>query len=155
MIPTNLFPFPSHLFGMFLKISIGEYVFKARLHMDEAPVTCERLAAAMPITGKVIQARWSGEAVWLQMNPYCVEAPLENQTIHPGRGELLYYPGGVSEKEILIPYGSACFASKVGTLPGSHFATIVEGAERLREMGERVLWEGAKPIRIEEAGHPP
>jgi hypothetical protein len=134
---------------MFLKISVGEYVFKAVLHRDRAPVTCERLLAAIPITGRVIQARWSGEAVWLQMNPYGVEAPLENQTSHPGRGELLYYPGGVSEKEILIPYGSACFSSKVGMLPGSHFATIVEGADRLAEMGEKVLWEGAKPIRIE------
>ncbi|MFH0850790.1 MAG: DUF3830 family protein [Candidatus Bathyarchaeota archaeon] len=134
---------------MFLKISIGDYVFKARLHIDKASVTCERLVAALPITGRVIQARWSGEAVWLQMDPYGVEAPLENHTSHPGRGELLYYPGGVSEKEILIPYGSACFASKGGMLPGSHFATIVEGLDRLREMGERVLWEGAKEIRIE------
>lgn len=136
---------------MFLKISIGEYVFKAILHMDKAPVTCERLVEALPITGRVIQARWSGEAVWLQMDPYGVEAPLENHTSHPGRGELLYYPGGVSEKEILIPYGSACFASKVGMLRGSHFATIVEGLDRLREMGEGVLWEGAKPIRIESS----
>ena len=79
---------------MFLKISIGEYVFKARLHMDEAPVTCERLVAAMPITGKVIQARWSGEAVWLQMDPYGVEAPLENQTSHPGRGGAPLLPWG-------------------------------------------------------------
>jgi len=134
---------------MFLKISIGDYVFKAVLHVDEAPVTCERLLGVMPITGRVIQARWSGEAVWLQMDAYGVEAPLENQTSHPGRGELLYYPGGVSEKEILIPYGSTCFASKVGVLPGSHFATIVDGLDRLREIGERVLWEGAKPIRIE------
>jgi len=137
---------------MSLRITIGEYVFKAALHRDRAPVTCERLLAAMPITGRVIQARWSGEAVWLQMDPYDVEAPLENQTSHPGRGELLYYPGGVSEKEILIPYGSACFSSKVGMLPGSHFATVVEGAERLGGMGEKVLWEGAKPIRIEHFG---
>ncbi len=140
---------------MFLKITVGEYVFKVKLHRDRAPVTCGRLIDAMPITGSVIQARWSGEAVWLQMDPYGVEAPLENQTSHPGRGELLYYPGGVSEKEILIPYGSTCFASKVGTLPGSHFATIVEGADRLAEMGERVLWEGAKPIRIEAVDQPP
>jgi hypothetical protein len=134
---------------MFLKIIIGEYVFKARLHRDEVPVTCERLLSVMPITGRVIQARWSGEAVWLQMDPYGVEAPLENQTSHPRWGELLYYPGGVSEKEILIPYGSACFSSKFGMLSGSHFATIVEGLDRLREMGERVLWEGSKPVRIE------
>ncbi|MGW8178333.1 MAG: DUF3830 family protein, partial [bacterium] len=55
----------------------------------------------------------------------------------------------VSEKEILIPYGSACFASKFGLLPGNHFATIVEGVELLEKMGEQVLWEGAQSIRIE------
>jgi len=37
----------------------------------------------------------------------------------------------------------------VGQLPGSHFASIVEGAERLAEMGERTLWEGAQEIVIE------
>jgi hypothetical protein len=133
----------------YVNIRIGEHRFKAELHVDETPETCRRILEALPITGRVIQARWSGEAVWLQMDPYGVEAPLENQTSHPSKGELLYYPGGVSEKEILIPYGSACFASKVGQLPGSHFATIVEGTEWLADMGEKTLWEGAQEISIE------
>ena len=85
------------------------------------------LLAKLPINGKAIQARWSGEAAWLQMDPYGVEAPQENATSYPGPGQLIYYPGGVSEKEILIPYGSACFSSKFGLLPGNHFATIVKG----------------------------
>jgi hypothetical protein len=134
---------------MLLKITIGEYVFKARLHTDRAPETCRLLLEKMPIKGKAIQARWSGEAAWLQMDPYDVKAPQENATSYPGPGQLLYYPGGVSEKEILIPYGSACFASKFGLLPGNHFATIVEGFELLEEMGNSVLWEGAQPIKIE------
>ena len=134
---------------MIIKVTIGNYVFKAKLHQDKAPETCRLLLAKMPITGKAIQARWSGEAAWLQMDPYGVEAPQENATSYPGPGQLLYYPGGVSEKEILIPYGSACFASKFGLLPGNHFATIVEGMELLEKMGEQVLWEGAQSIRIE------
>lgn len=132
-----------------LKLTIGEYVFKAEMHTEKAPETCRLLGETMPITGKVIQARWSGEAAWLQMDPYRIEAPQENATSYPGRGQILYYPGGVSEKEILIPYGSACFASKFGLLPGNHFATIVEGHELLDEIGRRVLWEGAQSIKIE------
>jgi hypothetical protein len=134
---------------MMLKLTIGEYVFKAEMHTEKAPETCRLLGETMPITGKVIQARWSGEAAWLQMDPYRIEAPQENATSYPGRGQILYYPGGVSEKEILIPYGSACFASKFGLLPGNHFATIVEGHELLDEIGRRVLWEGAQSIKIE------
>lgn len=135
---------------MMLKITIGEHIFKAKLHTDKAPETCRLLLEKMPIIGKAIQARWSGEAAWLQMDSYMIEAPQENATSYPGPGQLLYYPGGVSEKEILIPYGSACFASKFGLLPGNHFATVVEGVEQLEKMGDNVLWMGAQSIKIEK-----
>ncbi len=132
-----------------IQIKIGNFTFQARLLKTKAPKTCEALKNVLPIEGRVIQARWSGESVWLQMDPYKVEIPFENQTSHPSIGHLLYYPGGLSEKEILIPYGATCFASKVGILPGSHFASITEGIDRLRDMGEQVLWKGAQAIYIE------
>lgn len=132
-----------------INLTIGEHVFKAKLHTDKAPETCSLLLEKMPIKGKAIQARWSGEAAWVQMDPLGIEAPQENATSYPGPGQLLYYPGGVSEKEILIPYGSAIFASKFGLLPGNHFATIVEGVEFLEKMGETVLWKGAQDIKLE------
>ena len=135
---------------MKIRITIGKIKFIAKMHLDRAPETCRLLLEKMPITGKVIQARWSGEAAWLQMDPYGIEAPQENATSYPGQGQILYYPGGVSEKEILIPYGSACFASKFGLLPGNHFATVIEGNELLEIMGEKVLWDGAQSIRIEK-----
>jgi hypothetical protein len=132
-----------------LRVTIGGITFVAELLEDEAPETCRALIAALPIEGRVIQARWSGEAAWLPMDEYEIKVRLENATSHPSRGDLLYYPGGISEKELLIPYGSACFGSRVGQLQGNHFATIVEGAGRLGEMGRKVLWEGAQGIRIE------
>ena len=51
---------------------------------------------------------------------------------YPNPGEIIFYPGGVSETEILIAYGYVAFASKAGALAGNHFATIVEGNENLR-----------------------
>ncbi|MFP3951968.1 MAG: DUF3830 family protein [Candidatus Bathyarchaeia archaeon] len=134
-----------------LRLTIDGYEFEAEMHEKDAPETCRKLKGALPITGQVIQARWSGEAVWLKMDPQDIEVPLENQTSYPGKGELLYYRGGVSEKELLIPYGSARFASKVGLLPGNHFATIIRGTKELSEMGEKVLWNGSQKIRIEIA----
>jgi len=131
-----------------LRLEIGGIEFKAKL-LEEAPRTCEAILAALPIEGEVIQARWSGEAAWLPMDQWGIDVPLENHTSHPSRGDLLYYPGGVSEREMLITYGSALFSSRVGQLQGNHFATIVEGSDMLAEMGRRVLWEGAQRILIE------
>jgi hypothetical protein len=133
--------------GIVLKIS-GQR-FGARLLESEAPRTCEAFLTRLPIEGRVIHARWSGESVWFPMDPVGIDVPAENQTCHPSRGDLLYYPGGVSEKELLIPYGSAVFSSKVGLLQGNHFANITEGLYKLPEMGRKVLWEGAQKIRIE------
>ena len=59
----------------------------------------------------------------------------ENATCYPQPGEILLYPGGVSETEILLAYGCVSFASKAGQLAGNHFATIVEGNENLRPLG--------------------
>jgi len=134
-----------------LSMTIGGIPFSAELLEEEAPETCRAFLRALPIRGRVIQARWSGEAAWLPMDEWGIDVPPENHTSHPSRGDLLYYPGGISEKEMLIPYGSAFFGSKVGQLRGNHFATIVEGADGLREMGDKVLFEGAQEIVIEEA----
>jgi len=134
-----------------IQIDIGGIDFIAELLEKEAPETCRAIREALPIEGKVIQARWSGEAVWFPMNALGIEVIQENATSHPSRGDILYYPGGKSEKEMLIPYGSALFSSKVGQLQGNHFATVVEGANRLDEMGNKVLWDGAQNIRIELA----
>jgi hypothetical protein len=56
----------------------------------------------------------------------------------------------VSERELLLAYGPTSFASKAGALAGNHFATVIEAAEQLRELGRRTLWEGAQAIRVTE-----
>jgi len=73
----------------------------------------------------------------------------ENDTQIPKPGQILLYPSGISETEILIPYGETVFASKAGPLRGNHVLTIVEGGEQLSELGRRVLWLGAQPIVFE------
>jgi hypothetical protein len=69
-------------------------------------------------------------------------------------GELLLYPGGISETEILIAYGATRFASKAGQLAGNHFLTLVSGAEHLKELGHLALWQGAQAIAFREVQSP-
>lgn len=80
-----------------------------------------------------------------------IDVPWESNTSHPAPGQLLVYPGGISEMEFLFPYGATSFASKVGQLAGNHFATVIEGAEHLADLGRLALWEGAQDFTIEEA----
>jgi hypothetical protein len=134
-----------------LRITVGEFEFAARLEEDNAPKSVAALRNLLPLESRLVQARWSGEAGWI---PLGWELDLgvgpENANSYPAPGELLLYPGGLSEVEILFPYGATCFASKMGQLAGNHVATIVEGNEQLAELGHRVLWEGAQPARVEE-----
>jgi hypothetical protein len=73
----------------------------------------------------------------------------ENHTSYPHPGQMIVYPGGISETEILLAYGAVHFASKLGQLAGNHFITLTSNLDKLYEFGRAVLYEGAKPIRIE------
>jgi hypothetical protein len=131
-----------------LAIEVGPHRFMARLEWDRAPETCRRFRSLLPFANKVIHSRWSGEAVWIPLGDFDTGLGLENHTAHPSRGDVLLYPGGISETEILFAYGSSCFASKMGMLAGNHFLTVTEGLESLEAMGRQVLWEGAQDIRF-------
>ena len=135
-----------------LAITAGRFRFVARLEEDAAPKTIATLRTLLPLRSQLVQARWSGESAWVPMG-YDLELGLgpENANSYPAAGELLLYPGGLSEVEILFPYGATCFASTMGQLAGNHFGTIVEGNDQLSELGRIVLWEGAQPIVFEEA----
>ena len=125
--------------------------FIARLEAQLAPKTCAKFESMLPLQTQIIQARWSGEAAWIPFGELDLDLGYENHTSHPAPGHLLLYPGGVSETEILFPYGSTMFASKAGQLAGNHFATLYEGNERLKELGELVLWKGAQEISFTES----
>jgi len=131
---------------MNVEIKVGDLRFLARLETDAAPRTCHAFQSILPLQTQLIQARWSGEAAWIPFGELDLGIGYENHTSYPGPGQLLLYPGGISETEILFPYGWTLFASKAGQLAGNHFATIFEGNERLKELGERVLWKGAQEI---------
>jgi len=132
-----------------LLITAGPLTFTARLEEADAPETCAAFSKLLPFRSKIIHARWSGEAAWIPLGDFSLGVGYENHTSHPAPGDILFYPGGYSETEILFPYGGARFASKLGQLAGNHFLTVIEGREKLRELGRLVLWEGAQDVLFE------
>lgn len=121
----------------------------ARLETGLAPMTCAAFLNLLPYRQKIIQARWSGESAWIPLGDFKLNVGIENSKAKPAPGEILFYPGGISETEILFPYGLTTFACKFGPLSGNHFLTIIDGLELLPQLGEVVLREGAQHILFE------
>ena len=134
-----------------LTVTIGTLEFAARLEFQRAPRTSAAFQARLPFEGQLIHARWSGEAGWVALGDYELGVTYENATSHPAAGQVLWHPPGLSEAELLVPYGNACFSSRVGQLAGNHFLTIVDPDGGLAEVGRRLLWEGAQPIQFAAA----
>jgi Protein of unknown function (DUF3830) len=132
-----------------IRITAGTYTFGARLEMKRAPKTCTKFVSLLPYRQRIIHVRWSGEACWIPLGELDVGLGHENATSYPAPGEVILYPGGISETEILVAYGSVSFASKAGPLAGNHFLTITDGRENLAALGHLTLWEGAQQIVFE------
>ena len=131
-----------------LLISAGPFKFQARFETALAPRTCEIFERLLPYQQRVIHVRWSGEAVWIPLGETNLGVPAENQTSFPAPGQIILYPGGLSETEILLAYGGVSFSSKVGQLAGNHFITITSALDDLPKLGKLVLWQGAQELRI-------
>jgi hypothetical protein len=131
-----------------ITIVAGGLTFRARLEVAAAPRTVAALQRLLPLTSRIIHVRWSGEAGWVPLCELDLGLGPENATSYPHPGEILLYPGGVSETEILIAYGRVRFASKAGQLAGNHCATIEAGHDQLGQLGQKLLWGGAQEISI-------
>jgi Protein of unknown function (DUF3830) len=130
-----------------LRITVGPFVFAADF-ARAAPRTVGRFESLLPFRSRLVHARWSGEACWIPMGDLDLGLGYENATSYPRPGELLLHPGGISETEILFPYGAVRFASRVGQLAGNHFLTILGSPEPMAELGRIALWEGAQDIEF-------
>lgn len=127
-------------------IVIDGYKFEAVFEEGKSPKTCDIFRDVMPFESEVVHVRWSGEGMWIPLGDRDFSVDYEDATSYPAPGQVLLYPKGKSETEILIAYGSVQFASKAGTLAGNHFASITSDLEKLKEIGISTLWEGKKSI---------
>ena len=134
-----------------LRVIAGPFEFDAKLEREDAPLTCAAFEERLPFISKVVHVRWSGEGVWMPLGDMQFGVGYENHTSYPAPGQIILYPGGISETEILLAYGGVHFACKMGQLAGNHFLTLTSGLENLRELGRLALWNGAQDIRFEKA----
>ena len=133
-----------------IRIKAGPYAFEARFEEEAAPKTCARFKKLLPYKERIIHVRWSGEGCWIPLGDLDLGLDYENHTSFPAPGQIILYPGGISETEILLAYGGVRFASKVGQLAGNHFLTITKGNENLLALGKLCLWQGAQDILFEQ-----
>lgn len=133
-----------------IRIVAGPYTFEARFEEEAAPKTCALFRTLLPYRERIIHVRWSGEGCWIPLGDTDFGLPFENATCYPAPGDLILYPGGYSETELLLAYGAVNFASKLGQLAGNHFLTITKGRENLYPLGTKTLWEGAQDILFEK-----
>jgi hypothetical protein len=134
-----------------LVIHAGDYTFQACFEEQRAPKTVAAFRKAMPFHSEMVHVRWSGEGVWLPLGDLNFGVDYENHTSYPAPGQVILYPGGISETEILVAYGGVHFASKMGQLAGNHFITITSDLDKLYELGRTVLYKGAQKVRFEAA----
>ena len=134
-----------------LHVKAGPYAFEARMEEELAPKTCVKFASLLPYRAQIIHVRWSGEACWIPLGELDLGLTYENHTSYPAPGDMILYPGGISETEILLAYGGVRFAGKVGQLAGNHFLTVTKGRENLAALGKLTLWHGAQDILFERA----
>lgn len=133
-----------------LSIRVGQLNLFAEWEADAAPGTCELFRNLLPLKMKIIHCSWSGEGVWVPLRKWEMQWRRENETSHPKPGQLLLYPGGQSEPELLIPCGACIFNSRFGILKGNHFATIAEGMDDLIQLHQSLLSQGAQDCTIEK-----
>lgn len=111
-----------------------------------------RLTQMLPFRGHLIHARWSGEAIWSPLSTVWASRSIlepEHATGQPEPGEVLLFPGGRSEPELLFAYGATRFASKAGPLEGNPVLRIQDDLAQLMELGRAILLLGAMELRID------
>ena len=135
-----------------VRITIGTRSWRARLRRDLAPASCARLEELLPYRGRVLHARWSGEAFWAPLTPVWPAASIlapESAEVRPKPGDILLFAGTRSEPELLFPYGACRFACKAGALAGNPVLSLEDPPGVLADIGEDLLRSGAMDLSIE------
>jgi hypothetical protein len=127
-------------------MTVDGETFEAALLDERAPRSCAWFCSILPWEQQLVHVRWSGEACWIPLGSLKLDVGMEDATCYPAAGEILLYPGGASETEILLPYGATRFYSKAGALAGNPILQLRGDLTRWRKIAKDTLLSGAKQI---------
>ena len=132
---------------------------RARLLWDDAPVTCEALAAALPVRGQSHHAIYSGSECVLLL-PDVLRLAKENATSDVKRGQVAFtWMEAGAAYGVEHDFAEVCWFYDIDAQPRmwggevevNVFAEIEEPAEDFYRVCFRMRREGVKPCGIELA----
>ncbi|QLH16992.1 DUF3830 family protein (plasmid) [Paracoccus pantotrophus] len=128
----------------------GRFRLSGVLLQDQAPETCNWFLGRLPLAATMLQAAWSGMAVFSDLDGEGRGVPFENITSYPAVGSVLMYPGNMQGNagELYIPYGGNRFSCPIGQIAGNHFLTFDAGVEKLSELGRLIRQCGARDLHF-------
>jgi hypothetical protein len=134
-----------------IRIKAGPFDFEAKLEQELAPNTCSKFKGMLPFRSKIIHVRWSGEGCWIPLGDLDLGLTYENHTSFPAPGDIIVYPGGISETEILLAMAAYVSPARSGSSPATIFSRSPRAARNLTALGKMTLWQGAQDIVFELA----
>ncbi len=132
--------------GKFFHLRSKEGVIRFSLYHKEAPQTCLAFLSKLPWRGKAVQARLSGEEIYIEKGP-ALNVPQENTSIFLRPGEIGYaVPIARSpiKNNIAIVYGEAKLFDGVNV-----FARVVPtDLKKLKNLGKSIWLNGAQILNF-------
>ena len=132
---------------MDLEIVLAGVTGRIRLLDQAAPHTTAALWAALPVSDRAVQVKWSGDA-WRTEGDHDIGiTEIEHEGHVLAAGDLLYYP---RMKKVGLAYGRAEWRHPDLTivLRVSVIGKVTTNLEGLIAAGQRVWMEGAQPLRL-------
>ena len=122
-----------------LRMRVADEVAKIVLLEDEAPETCKKVMASLPLRGKLIHAKIAGKEFFFKAPFFCDP---ENQVQAQQAGNIGYFDGANS---ICVFYESE---PGIGTV--NLFARIIENLSGIQKEGEKGWKKQGAKIEIYE-----
>ncbi|MDF2255373.1 DUF3830 family protein [Streptantibioticus ferralitis] len=139
---------------------------RVRLLADRAPVTCAAVWDALPLAGDVYHAKYARNEIYTLLPAFArEEPPLENPTITPIPGDLMYFSftdtllgtasygygsetghaGHAKIVDLALFYerNNLLLNADTGFVPGTVWGTVVEGLEQLAAAAHYLWRAGA------------